>query len=345
MRKLRISLFIILPLLLIALILFLGVSPRVRPINDSAESIAILEVLQVNDMKQWISVRGRKRNNPILLWLHGGPGSPQMPFAHYFDKKLEEDFVVVHWDQRGAGKSNHSNLPAGSMTFEQFLDDGFVVIDHLRDVLQQEKIYLLGHSWGTHLGIHLVNRQPDKFHAYIAVAQVVNHRRAVDIARSWLQDQMKKKNDAKGLAELGRIEDPAKQHSDYRKLAGLVNKYGGNFDISMRHLAWIAFRAPEYTLRDYIRLLNGMNRGGAPLHQGGKIAPYDFSRTIPKLEVPVYFFCGQNDYNTPLQLIQEYYEQLKSPDKKLIIFENSAHTPFFSEPEKFSRELKKVIKN
>jgi len=102
-------------LLFLVAVLYLGINPTTETFKDEAgreiaESIAELQKINLGDLDQWISIRGRDRANPVLLWLHGGPGSAQMPLAHKYDERIEEEFVVVHWDQRGAGKSNHSGF-------------------------------------------------------------------------------------------------------------------------------------------------------------------------------------------------------------------------------------------
>ncbi len=329
-------------------ILYLGLRPSVRPFmdaegNELPESIAVLEKLKINGTNQWISIRGRDRANPVLLWLHGGPGSAQMSMSHYLDAELEEEYVVVHWDQRGAGKSNYSGFSEETMTIQQFKDDTLLLISFLQESLGQEKIYLLGHSWGTQLGIELVDEYPEKFHAYIAVSQVVDHTRAVEIAGDWLRQEMKEGGDQGGLEKLNKIDNPAYYHKDYRELAQLTVSYGGNYDKSFLELALISFKAPEYTFIDYYRLLDGMRRGGAPIHQDGIMTQFNYIDSIPEIEVPIYFLVGSYDYNTPLQLVEEYYNQIEAPAKKMIVFEDSAHTPFISETERFNDEIISIL--
>ncbi len=329
-------------------IICLGVKPRARIFKDDQGkvipgSIALLEELEINGMKQWVSIRGRDKANPVLLWLHGGPGSTQMAFSHYLDGALEEEFVVVHWDQRGAGKSNHSGFREETMTVQQYKEDALVLINYLLEKLGQEKIYLLGHSWGTQIGLELVHEHPEFFHAYIAVSQVVDHTRAVEMGIDWLRQEMQANKDQKGLELLDSIENPAYNHSDYRKFAKLATSYGGNYDKSLPELALIAFKAPEYTFIDYFRLLNGMNRGGKPLHANSIITQYNYIDSIPEIDVPIYFLIGLNDRNTPYALVEEYYSQIKAPFKRLIVFENSAHTPFLSESDKFNEELISIL--
>ena len=310
--------------------------------NELPGSIAVLETVELGGLEQWILIRGADRSNPVLLWLHGGPGGAEMAFAHHVDRELEEHFVVVHWDQRGVGKSNHRGFDEETMRIGRYLEDARELIEHLRGRLGQDRIVLLGHSWGTQLGIELVRAYPEYFHAYIGVGQVVNHARATELAHAWLTETIDPDAAPADWRTLENIEVPAMAHSEYRKLNQLTDAYGGSLDLSIAKMARIVARAPEYSVLDYWRLLQGMNRGGGPMHQGGRMAGFDFIESIPALEVPIYFFMGRNDHNTPLALAQEYYEALSAPHKELVVFENSAHTPFLAEAERFTEEVIRV---
>jgi pimeloyl-ACP methyl ester carboxylesterase len=331
----------------VALVLYLGVSAYTPPLTDAdgneiPNSIAALEKVELGGLDQWILIRGSDRSNPILLWLHGGPGGAQMAFAHHVDRELEGHFVVVHWDQRGAGKSNHREFDEETMRLERYLQDARELIGYLRRRFGQDRIILLGHSWGTRLGIELVKAHPEYFHAYIGVSQVVNHDRATELARDWLLETIDADEAPADWRTLQHIEIPARRHSEYRRLNELTGAYGGSMDLSAVQLARIAVRAPEYTVLDYIRLLRGMNRGGGPMHEGGIMAAYNFVETIPEVEVPVYFFMGAHDYNTPLALVREYYEIIEAPRKELVVFEHAAHLPFLAETANFTAQVIRV---
>jgi len=140
---------------------------RVRP-----NSIASLEQVSLGDLKQFILIRGRNRTHPLLLFLHGGPGMPAMYLAHRFQKRLEDHFVVVHWDRRGAGKSYNKDIPLETMNVEQMIADTCELIRYLKRCFDQEKIYLVGHSWGTYLGMLVVHRHPELFYAYVGIGQL-----------------------------------------------------------------------------------------------------------------------------------------------------------------------------
>jgi pimeloyl-ACP methyl ester carboxylesterase len=330
-----------------AVILYLGVSPSTPMFTDAdgtelPGSIAVLEKVELGGLDQWILIRGADRSNPVLLWLHGGPGGTQMPFAHHLDRELEDHFVVVHWDQRGAGKSNHGGFDEQTMRLSRYLEDARELIQYLHGRLGQDRIVLLGHSWGTQLGIELVRAHPEYFHAYIGVGQVVNHARATELAHAWLEETIDPEAAPEDWRTLQSIEVPAMRHSEYRKLNQLTDAYGGSLDLTITEMARILMRAPEYTVRDYRRLLQGMNRGGGPMHEGGWMAGFDFIETFPELEVPTYFFMGRNDHNTPLALVEEYCESLRAPHKEVVVFENSAHLPFLAEVERFTEEVIRV---
>lgn len=343
------KLIYILLLLTALLLLLLGstglFSESTEPIRDSVggaapESIAELEQIELGGFQQWILMRGDDQSNPVLLWLHGGPGAAQMPLAHHLDRPLEEEFVVVHWDQRGAGKSNHRGFDEQTMTFEQFLTDTRELINYLKSRFDRDQIYLLGHSWGSQLGLEYAHRYPEDIKAYISVSQVVDNHRAYEIGYEWLQTQIREngsRRDLRKLEELGR--PPYTVHADHVAFAQLIGTFGGNFDISMTRLARIALRAPEYRLRDYYRWLNGANRGSGPMWDEIYAHHIDYITRIPSLEVPVWFLAGDLDKNTPRLLIEEYFEKMDAPQKRLVVFESSAHTPFLGEPEKFNREV------
>ena len=349
MKSILLYILTIFTALLLLLLLLSGItgqfSASTDPIRDAGgetvtESIAELKQIELGGLKQSVLLRGHDRSNPVLLWLHGGPGAAQMPLAHHLDRQLEEEFVVVHWDQRGAGKSNHNEFDEGTMTFDQFFSDTHELTEYLKNRFDQDKIYLLGHSWGSILGVEYADRYPENLQAYIGVSQVVDNRRGGEIAYPWLKEQIQENGSKSDMNTLNELREPPYiEHSDHVDFAGLIGDYGGNFDISMTRMARIAFRAPEYNLRDYYRWLNGANRGSGPMWDEVFAHHIDYMSEIPSLEVPVWFIIGDKDKNTPRQLVEEYYEMIEAPHKELVIFDSSAHTPFLAEPEKFSREI------
>ncbi|SHJ35737.1 Pimeloyl-ACP methyl ester carboxylesterase [Geosporobacter subterraneus DSM 17957] len=318
-----------------------------QPIKDEKgdiiqESITSLEKVMLGDMEQWILIRGKDIKNPILLWLHGGPGAAQMPISYYFNSSLEETFTVVHWDQRGAGKSNPGDFDEETMRIEQFICDAHQLTKYLQTRFGKEKIYLLGHSWGAKLGILLAEEYPEDYYAYIAVSQPVDTKMSNEVAYGWLKEQAEDKKNKKDIVLLNELElSQLEDHKNYVVFAGLVDRYGGGMDIGMGKLATIALRAPEYRLSDYIRWIRGASRGSGPMWE--QYIDTNPIERVTALSLPIYFFSGRKDYNTPFELVGQYYIKLNAPvGKQLVVFEESAHAPFMAEPEKFYQEMLRV---
>jgi len=340
-------------MLFLTLIFMAGVAISIKdltsgnslPIKDKngdvmKQSISELTKKDIGGMEQWVLMRGYNINYPVLLWLHGGPGSTQMP-VHKYNSDLEKEFIVVHWDQRGAGKSNPKNFDESTMTVQQFIDDAHELTQYLKRRFNQEKIYLLGHSWGTQIGIEMAFTYPEDYFAYIGVSQLVDPERGNEIAYHWLTETIKQtgnQKDARALDNIG--SPPYNEHERFVKFINMVNRFGGSFDISMASLAWTALQASEYKIKDYMAWINGSNRGSGPMWE--ETQKLNAIEQFNKIDIPVYFFSGKNDYNTPLSLVEEYYENLQAKNKEMVVFENSAHTPLFRETEKFNRELFRV---
>lgn len=151
--------------------MFIRKTPR---IENATHSIAFLEKHLIGGINQWLLIRGQDSRKPILLWIHGGPGAAQIGFNRHYCTDLEQDFIVVNWDQRGAGLSYSSRIPPETMNIDQMVDDLIEIVKQLCSRFQQQKVYLLGHSWGTILSILAVKRYPELFHGYFSVCQLVN---------------------------------------------------------------------------------------------------------------------------------------------------------------------------
>ncbi len=330
------------------MLLYLEVrSGRTEPFKDSSGkvlpgSITALEMVELGGMDQWVLIRGHKMENPVLLWLHGGPGSAQMPIARHFNGNLEEEFIVVHWDQRGAGKSNPPGFDETTMTVDRYIADTIELTIYLKERFNREKIYLLGHSWGTHIGILAAAANAENYYAYVGVSQLVDPDRSQEMAYDWLVNEINNRSSKKDLEKLNRLGPPRYlDHSDYVEFAGLIDRYGGNMDVSFGKLAWIALQSPEYKTRDYYYWLQGATRGSGPMWEESQ--DFNLFESVPQIAIPVYFISGAKDRNTPPNLVEEYIAFLEtSADKELIVFDNSAHTPFMAEPERFFQELKRV---
>jgi pimeloyl-ACP methyl ester carboxylesterase len=312
------------------------------PITDTAGtplpgSIATLETVTLNDSEQWISIRGRDVTKPVLLFLAGGPGGSQLATARYALAGLEEHFVVVNWEQPGAGKSFDA-VDRSTLTPERYIEDAHALILHLQERFGQEKVYVLGESWGSALGVMLVQRYPELFHAFIGTGQMVafleTDRRDYDFALQWAQER----GDTAKVEALVR-QGPPPYYDDvaWKSATYLLDTYAYmNANPAIADNGANTFRdlaAPEHGLYDKVSWFRGV------IETLGVVYPQlwdvDFRTQARKLDVPVYFLIGRHDINAPVTLTEEYYELLGAPHKEIVWFEHSGHTPWVHESERF----------
>jgi pimeloyl-ACP methyl ester carboxylesterase len=339
------------PLLLISLLVLVGVyySPGTTPaFTDAAgrplpNSIASSEKVVLGGVEQWILIRGSNQAKPLLLFLHGGPGSPEAPMFRAFNQALEEHFVVVHWDQRGTGKSYAAAIPDSTFTIKQFVQDTHELVALLRQRFGQEKIWLMGHSWGSVLGVLAVQHNPAPFRAYIGIGQVANMQEGERISYNYVLQTAHASGNQKAVQELQAIGMPPYETGDWMesimKERNWVTHFGGAWygKEDMMDIVWPILKAEEYTLGDKINYLRGAYRSLNLLWP--ELMEIDLIRQAPELGVPVYIFQGVHDYQTPYVLARQYFQQLKAPRKKLFTFSNTAHSPIYEHPQTFHRLL------
>jgi pimeloyl-ACP methyl ester carboxylesterase len=332
----------ILSLLVLALVAFRAYEQRQvakRIAITSPNGIASLEKVRLGGVDQWIQIRGHDRAKSILLFLHSGPGFPEMPFSHV-NAALEKEFVVVQWDQRGAGKSYSASIPESSMTIEQFISDTHELAQLLLKRFGRPKLYLVAHSWGSIVGALTVAKFPELFHGYVGISQAVNAPESERMMYRFALETAARQGNEKAVADLRRIgEPPYKSFGDYRLMKNWVKRFNDvNYaELTPWQFARIAFASPSYSWSDLFRLLLGMRFSFSRLW---KEAFYrvDLFEQVPRLDLPVYFFLGRHDRTVTASapLAERYFERLDAPKgKQLIGFENSGHWPQLEEPEKF----------
>ena len=316
-----------------------------RQANVPPPGVAREETVVLGGLPQRLLIRGRDpARNPVLLFLHGGPGFPAAPFGRV-NSDLERDFTVVHWDQRGAGHSFRADIPERTMRVETFVDETLELSRRLARRFGQRKIYLVGHSWGSLIGALAVRREPGLFHAYVGLGQLV------DIAES------ERELTLRGLA-LARAQGRAREEA-VLTAAG----YGPFHDLTVQDQT----AAIVYSLRPkvqneatHLRLaaLAATSRYYTLADLTGKVLPgYKFSRRLlnpqlyahslyreaARLDVPVYLFAGRQDTEVGATVIARYYGRLRAPrGKQLVWFNISGHWPHLEEPGKFAAEMQRI---
>lgn len=307
-----------------------GVDPDLR--------IARLTSIPLGGAKQTILVRGADRTRPIVLILHGGPGMPAMYLGHAFQREMEREFVVVHWDRRGAGKSYQARTPVESLTVRRTLDDLWELREWLREHIGPNRVILVGHSWGSYLGFHAVHERPTAFAAYVATGVISPD----SIRRRAAQRQcVAAKAAAAGDTTLAQRLTSDQPDSTVRITEGMLFKLGGELhrSRSVWKIIRTGLRAPEYTLIDAARLQKGAQFVARHL-QDNVDASWMLGR--PSFQIPIVFALGRHDCNTPSTAAADFLNQIVAPTKSAVWFEYSAHFPFWEEPQRFLDVLRQA---
>ena len=313
----------------------------------SPYGIESLEKVTLGGLEQWISIRASDKSAPLILFLHGGPGGGDIAMGRHFHSQLERFFVVVRWDQRGAGKSYNSAIPPESMTIEQFVSDTLELVEILRKRFNVPKIYLVGHSWGSELGCLTVARNPEAFWAFVSVGQLVELNENERISYEFVLAKAKELNNQQAISELEEIGPPPYNTEKLMIQRKWLDKFGGVFhsDVVFSDLWKIGMTSPDCSLFDGYRYLRGQFFSLENMWED-ELGKTNLFELVPKIDAPVYFFVGRHDYNTPFELAVRYYEALEAPKgKQLVWFENSAHMIPIDEPDRFCDILiNKVLK-
>lgn len=297
------------------------------------------EIVSLGGERQHIRVLGTDANNPVLLFLHGGPGVCDRHLVLKNQSNLSDVCTLVCWDQRGSGKSYSKEQSGKKMTIDLMLQDAVELTEYLCKKFHKEKLYVVGHSWGSVLGVLLAQRCPERIAAYVGVGQVVDLEENERLAYKFVWDEANRRGDKKGIRELARIGEP--KNGSYGELKNLMvqrnymSKYGGGVynhrESIVTSVAIPVLLSPEYTLTDLIRYAKGSYYSLGQLWDE-VTATIRFNESVSKLDVPVFITQGRHDQNTPPSIALKWFEELKAPHKEWIWFEQSAHSPVKEEP-------------
>jgi len=274
--------------------------------------------IQIGGIQQWISIKGTSSKNPVLLFLHGGPGNSVMGYAGKFTSELQKHFVVVQWDQRESGKTAALNKSPQRLTVSLMERDAIEVINHLRQEYEQDKIFLMGHSWGGFLGLLIATHHPELLEGFIAVCPMIHQVESERISLDWVKKKAGAENNKAAASELSKVSIPFENGEQlYFHRKWLLHYMGGKFPAKSMVDSWSE------------KWLNLFNEASA----------VNFIELAPSLDCPVYFFAGRNDMQTSTRLTTDYYNAVKAERKKLFIFEGVAHTLPTTEPAKLQQTI------
>ena len=297
----------------------------------------------------YIRIRSDDEAGPVALFLHGGCGSADRPWVMKFQSPLSRLCTIVAWDQRGAGLAyDPKRAKTEDLTKEQYIQDAHNVIQYLKERFKKDKIILVGHSFGSQLGVWVCQRYPGDIECYVGVGQVVGSPRSEEISFQFVMDEAQRRGDKRAVKKLSAIGPPVNGFYRDDKVfvqRDYLNRYGGvqygkhgSFIFNMLPLIPCMFR--EYSIGTMLRYIP------ADLYclstSLGR-EQVDFMTEAAEFEVPVYLFLGRHDYNTPFMLAEEWYRALQAPYKRLIWFERSGHEPQWEEPEAWNRAFARHV--
>ena len=360
-QKARRVLAIIISIVLAGILILLGVllawSPgKPEPFLDAngdplADSISEKILVNINGVEQGMFIKGKNINNPVLLFVHGGPGMPEYWLTQQYPTGLEDHFTVVWWEQRGAGLSYSPAIPAETMTAEHYIADTLEVTKYLRTRFGREKIYLMAHSWGSYIGIQAAAREPELYYAYIGMGQISYQIKSEQLAYEYALEYYKNIGNTDMVQRLEAapptltVPLPAAYNAlrdEYMHGAGIGTTHEMKSVITGIFLPSWQFR--EYTVGEKINLWRGkIFSRSSDFNLWDTMQATDLTKQVTQLAIPVYFFEGAYDYTCAYPLAKEYFAQLNAPVKGFYTFEHSAHSPIFEEPEKMLKILQQDV--
>lgn len=303
----------------------------------------------VNGTTLDLRIRGTNTNNPVVLFLHGGPGICDRHFVLRDQAPLTDVCTLVCLDQRGSGKSYTREQGKREMSVDQVVEDARIVVEFLCDKFRKDKIYLVGHSYGSFLGVLLCQRYPKHIAAYVGLGQLADGPENERISYEFVWNEAQKRGDAKAIADLTRIGAPV--HGFYKSLDDLtvqrnyMTKFGGaahgESESIFTSMVLPVLRSPEYTLFDLIKYANGAYYNLRQLWES--VIACEFIKTVRSLDMPVFITQGKFDRNTPPELAKAWLDALDAPKKEWIWFENSAHSPIREESARWNEVFREKV--
>jgi len=320
-----------------------------RLINNRTPDGGINETMMVdiNGTKQWVNIYGKNLNNPVLLFLHGGPGSAESPIEYTITRKWSDIYTVVSWDQRNCGKSYSESQNSTPLTPELFIQDGKEMTEFLLKHLNKDKISLLGHSWGTSLGTKLVHDYPKYYETYIGAGQVIdavaNEVALKEEGTKWAKD------DPEGQKLVDKL-TPGNFTVDHLETRNeLMKRY--HYDIASSgtdySIFFTVFFNPYYSLID---IYNYITKVKVWMDVYNKYFTDDFFKPFSLLnntnyEVPYYNIAGDKDYQTNHVQAEEYFKLVKAPRKRFYLMKDMTHALLFGRSDEFSDIVHDIYKN
>jgi len=336
-------------LIVLVLVVAIGaLSYRAWRQHENAASLAITSpngivernFVRIKGIDQYITIRGEDRRNPVLLILAGGPGNTLVSLAQVF-RLWEKYFTIVQWDQRGAGKTFEQNGEAGEgpMTIAQMTSDGISLTEYLRFHLHKAKIIVLGDSWGTTLGVHMVRARPELFSAYVGTGQVVGKEEKEAYLYAAILKKVRAAHDTASLAELERIgAPPYRSQQDLLVERDVSQRYDIDSEKTLRSaMTPVVLFAPDFTLFDIYTMARYDNFASNAMYK--ELIGFDVRNLGPDYAVPMFVFNGDKDAVTPIIFARAWFDTIRAPKKAFVILKGGGHSAMLTMPDVFLHEL------
>ena len=292
--------------------------------------------MHINGIEQYLFHAGTKYDNPVMLFLHGGPGFAESTLSYIFQEKWEEIFTVIHWDQRGAGKTLTKN-PDQHPTIDLLLEDLLEIIQYLKGKYHKQKIILFGHSWGTILGSIFIKKHPEEISYYIGTGQVINMFENEHVGYEKVKELASRANDKKSLRKLEALGDyPGDNHgiafkNKSAKLRAVQGKY--NLAATGNTSAILALiKSPIFKLSDITALMKMDKPNKEVIEFWSK---FDLRSESSEYKMPIYYVLGENDWQTPHVISEEYFKTIEAPRKKIYLIPDAGHMTMVDRPDLF----------
>ncbi len=310
--------------------------------NRIPQSVAEERWMTLGGVEQYVLIRGINRNAPILVNVHGGPGMTERALYRFHNAALEEHFVVVYWDQRGAGKSFDKSLDPSTLSIERMSQDLTELIDRIRSEFGKEKVLLLAHSWGTVISIEHIARRPETVAAYIGVGQVTNVLESETDGYNWLLSKALSQHELEIVNELRAMGPPPWTAEQFLRERDFLYKLNGFYAEPPSPLRYIrdVLSTPETTWTDILPMFNAMPWTIGHLWEENQL--YDAFTRHKALNVPIFLMLGEHDHAVSPRLSAAWLDALQAPHKESIWFDTAGHMVPAEDPEAFNQEMMRI---
>ncbi|MFV0516943.1 MAG: alpha/beta fold hydrolase [Aminipila sp.] len=323
-------------LLLIIIVIVGLIFPTWTPKIIGENSISELSGIEINGTNLAVMTRGHNKDNPVIIVVHGGPCCSEIPYIRKYQDDLEKEFTIVHYDQRGSGKSYHFFEDYSNLSPSLLTEDLIELSEYISKKFNNQKIILMGHSYGTYISMQAIAKEPQLYEAFIGIGQVSDKIVGETDNLNYCIEQAKLRENQSDVYYLENLRDSI-ETGQIIVPRNYVRKYGGaarQIDETNDMLTGLLLN-PEYNLMDIIKYYLGIARFQDSLMD--EQSEYPITELVQSVDVPIYFIMGKYDHMTSVKAAKEYFNTLNAPQKEFIIYENSAHYPQLEEKEAFSQ--------